>query len=183
MNRCRGRLSRIACVAALLYSVNLWAAESKPSEFEVKAAFLSNFARFVEWPEGTEQDTLRICIVGVDPFGNAFQTVLGRSPGSQPVHVDHLTVDNVLEGSCHILFVSSSETRKLGEILRRTRSAPMLTVSDVDGFAKAGGMVGFIIRKNKIRFQINPSAATQAGLRLSAKLLRLAEIVEDEGGR
>lgn len=175
-----GSIGLLLCANAL-WTTNLWAQESKPSEYEVKAAFLFNFARFVEWPEGTSLEDLRICIVGADPFGTAFETVLGQSTGRQPVQVEHLTAGDLPAGDCHILFVSGSESRQLANILRRGGQKPVLTVSDIDGFAQAGGMVGFIIRNNKIRFQINTAAAARADLRLSAKLLRLAEIVDDGG--
>ena len=175
------RLAMVGGLGLLLCAADPSAAQDKPSEYQVKAAFLLNFARFVEWPEGTNQDTLRICIVGNDPFGDAFQTILGRAPGSQPVHIMHPAAADVPGVDCHILFVSDSGSRELARILHQTHHEPMLTVGDADGFARAGGMVGFILRNNKIRFQINSTAATHAGLRLSAKLLRLAEIVDDGG--
>ncbi|MDA0334673.1 MAG: YfiR family protein [bacterium] len=175
------RLAMVGCLGLLLCAAEPSAAQDKPSEYQVKAAFLLNFARFVEWPEGTNQDTLRIGIVGTDPFGDAFQTILGQSPGGQPVQVMHPAAADLSAVDCHILFVSNSASRELDRILLQTHHGPMLTVGDMDGFARAGGMVGFILRNNKIRFQINSTAATRANLRLSAKLLRLAEIVDDGG--
>jgi hypothetical protein len=154
--------------------------QSKPTEYEVKAAFLFNFARFVEWPEQTPQDTLHICIVGEDRFGAAFAAVTAQSKSQQPILVHVFDGDTDLP-LCHILFVSGSEKRRLASILKRAGTRPVLTVSDLDGFAKAGGMIGFVLRKNKIRFQINNAAAARSKLTLSAKLLRLAEIVDDGG--
>jgi hypothetical protein len=87
-----GTIGLLVC-ANTLWTTNLWAQGRKPSEYEVKAAFLFNFARFVEWPDSTAQDPLRICIVGAYPFGTAFETVLGRSAGRQPVHVERLVRD------------------------------------------------------------------------------------------
>ena len=90
--------------------------QSKPTEYEVKAAFLLNFARFVEWPEQTPQDTLRICIVGEDRFGAAFAAVTAQSKSQQPVLVHVLDGETDLR-LCHILFVSGSENRRLASIL------------------------------------------------------------------
>lgn len=166
-------------VVLLLSVTSVWAADSRPTEYDVKAAFLLNFARFVEWPEDTTPDTLRICIVGKDPFDGAFDRVLGRLKGNRPIDIQQLSIDEA-PTDCHILFVSKTASRKLDDVLRRSQGLAMLTVSDADDFAPSGGMIGFVTRKNKIRFQINPAAANRAGLHLSAKLLRLPEIVDDE---
>lgn len=172
------RLCLIVVGLLLATAVALPAAEPKPTEYDVKAAFLYNFARFVEWPEGARQDTLRIGILGKDNFGNAFDAVLGRARQPQPVVVQR--VDQVDElGPCHILFVSDSERRHVAPTIASVAGRPILTVSDLEGFAERGGIVCFVTRQSKIRFQINPAAAERAGLRLSAKLLRLAELVEE----
>lgn len=179
-NRLQGGTRRLLlfCAVMLLCGTAVQA-DDKPTEYDVKAAFLFNFARFVEWPGAASPDTLRICIIGKDPFGGAFERILGQ--GSQPVEVRQLSTDQI-PASCHILFVSPSATDRLDAILHRSQGLAMLTVSDTDDFARSGGMIGFVTRKNKIRFQINPAAASRAGLHLSAKLLRLAEIVKDEDG-
>lgn len=159
----------------------LRADDPKPTEYEVKAAFILNFAHFTEWPDSVAADTLRVCILGDDPFGPTFDAILGRATGVRPVAVERDPSLDVA-GRCHILFVSLSEGHRVGEILERVGARPILTVSDVDSFAERGGIIGFVIRRSKIRFQINPAAADRAHLRLSAKLLRLAERVGPEAG-
>ena len=154
------------------------AGEGRPTEYEVKAAFLYNFARFVTWPDSAVQDTLTICIAGEDPFGDAFDTVLGRT-ATQPIRVRRHADATTVGDTCHVLFVSRDAQRRVADLVEDVGERPILTVSDIGGFAEAGGIIGFVIRQNKVRFQINPAAAERAGITLSAKLLRLAEIVGD----
>jgi hypothetical protein len=106
--------------------------------------------------------------------------VLGRSAGTAPLRVHRLASLDSLAAPCHMLFVSGSEERRTADVLERASAFSVLTVSDIDGFASSGGVIGFVIRRSKIRFQINPAAATRQGLTLSAKLMRLAEIVDED---
>ena len=155
------------------------AADEKPAEYAVKAAFLYSFARFTDWP-AAQPDTLHICILGEDPFGDAFDRVR-KAAAPQPVRIVHTTTLSPAP-SCHILYISRSESARLGHILALVGTRPVLTVSDVGGFAERGGMVCFVMRDKRVRFQINTAAAERAGIGLSAKLLRLAELVEESDG-
>lgn len=175
----RRSMARRLLLLALVASSPLRADETRPTEYEVKAAFLYNFTHFVAWPDSTAADTLRICILGDDPFGAALDAILDRTTGGRPVVVEHLASSEAAH-HCHILFISLSEERRVGQILEAVASRPILTVSDIDGFAERGGIVGFVTRHNKIRFQLNAAAADRAQVRLSAKLLRLAERVGQE---
>lgn len=145
----------------------------------MKAAFLLNFARFVDWPAAASSDTLRIGVVGHDPVAEALIRVGASRPGGA-VQVRHGLSATDRLNRFHILFIGTAQQRQLTDVLANVDGQPVLTVSDINGFAEAGGVIGFVQRRNKIRFQINPTVATRAQLTLSAKLLRLAELVQPE---
>jgi hypothetical protein len=150
-------------------------------EYQVKAAFILNFARFVEWPAGATKDPnapLEILVLGSAPIEEALlRTVRGQTVMGRPLSVRAIDgADQVPE--CHVLFISRSEERRLDAILKQVRSRCVLTVGEVEGFAEAGGVINFTTEENKVRFEINPDAAEGAGLKISSKLLSLARIVK-----
>ena len=151
------------------------------SEDQIKAAFLFNFARYVEWPEASFEgpsDAVRICMVGGDRFAEVVTRIVsGKQVADRPVSVDALAG---LEeaGSCHILYVEEAFAADASEIASRLAGSSVFTVSDRAGFAARGGVANFIWSDNKIRFEINPGAARRAGLKVSSRLLRLAKLVE-----
>lgn len=149
-----------------------------PNEYQVKAAFLYNFAKFVDWPAEAFTDSnapLVIGVIGDDPFGGALdQAVSGKSIGGHWLNVRRLKWGQDLR-SCHILYISSSERRRLPQIIQSLRGASVLTVGDVEEFNQQGGIINFILESNKVRFEINSRAADQARLRISSKLLALAK--------
>lgn len=157
---------------------------SAPPEYLVKAAFLYNFAKFVDWPDeafGDALGPLNLCILGRDPFGPFIQSIEGKtSQGRQLVVRRTDRVEDI--GNCHILFVSESEKKRLAAILQTTRDRHVLTVADMEGFARRGGIVTLVKVEDRIRFEINIDAAERAGLRISAKLLNLAKIIRDGDG-
>ena len=155
---------------------------NSPDEYQVKAAFLFNFAKFVDWPRGTyasPRAPFAICILGKDPFGGALDEVLaGKAMQNHPVSV--LRLKDRWEGRrCQIIFVSSSETRNYPEIIEALRGSSVLTVGETGGFAALGGTIEFTIENDRVRFAINPEAARRAGLKCSSRLLALARIVHD----
>lgn len=162
--------------AALLLLLALPAAAQAP-EYDVKAAFLFNFAKFVEWPAGAfagERAPLTICVFGDDPFGRSLDAVVqGERVGERGLAVERPERIGDLDG-CHVLFVSGSERERLPEVLARVEEEPVLTVGDADGFLRAGGIINFILEGSKVRFLINQEAAERSGLRISSKLMRLA---------
>lgn len=151
-------------------------------EYEAKAAFLYNFFRFVDWPEGVfddETDPFRIGVLGVDPFGRYLDNaVRDRTIDGRAIEVVRYSRLGDIEG-VHLLFVSESERDELPAIMERLASRPILTVGDVDGFAAHGGMVEFFFRSQRVAFRINHTAAQRAGLSMSARLLSLAVLVEE----
>ncbi len=168
---------RVVIALALLTSN----AEAHPvaGEYEVKAAYLLNFARFVEWrvdvlPVGAP---LQIAIVGKHSFGTALEEVLrGKSANGHPIVLRQLQWQDDLT-DCHIVFISASEESHLPEILVRLGRHHVLTVSDIDRFSLRGGMVEFRMVGNRVRFDINRAPASAAHLTISSKLLRVARAV------
>lgn len=153
------------------------AQEPQPSEYELKAAFLYNFAKFVEWPPGTfpqSSSPFVIGILGENPFADDLKkTVAGKKILEHPISV--VAFSTLAEATnCHILFISNSEKSRLGAIFKSLRGAPVLTVGENDQFTEAGGMINFVREANKIRFQINDESAKGARLKISSKLLSLA---------
>jgi hypothetical protein len=148
-------------------------------EYQVKAAFLYNFAKFIEWPDSAfadEHAPICIGIVGHDPFGEAFNGISTKTVQARPLEIRRFQSVQDIK-FCHILFISPSEKEHLASLLSILQERSMLTVSETAHFAQAGGMVNFIVRGKKIRLEINPLSAKRAGLKISSKLLQLATII------
>lgn len=162
-------------------------AEGQPvaGEYEVKAAYLLNFARFVEWrPEALPAGApLQIGIVGKHAFGRALEDVLrDKSANGHPILLRHLQWQDHL-ANCHIIFISASEEIHLPEILVRLGRQNVLTVSDIDRFSLRGGIVEFRMVGNRVRFDIDRATAGAARLEISAKLLSVARAVHEGRAR
>lgn len=148
-------------------------------EYLIKAAILYNFAKFTRWPAAafaSADAPLELCVIGVDPFGEALATIDGKRVGERKLRT-RLIADAAQVARCHLLFVSASETERLGDVLAAADGAAVLTVADLPEFARAGGIIALKVVEDRTRFDVNRSAADRAGLTLSAKLLRLAETV------
>jgi hypothetical protein len=149
-------------------------------EYEIKAVFLYNFAQFVEWPPDAFPDKsapLVIGILGTDPFGAYMDDVVrGETVNGRPFVIRRFARADEVDG-CHILFISSSESGHLDEILDSLKGKSVLTVGEMDGFSQFGGIIRFVTENNKVRLRINVTAAKLAGLKISSKLLRPAQIV------
>jgi hypothetical protein len=153
------------------------AQESPPTEHQLKAAFLLNFAKFVEWPPAAFAETgspILLGILGENPFGDAVeQTIRGKTINNRPLMVKQFRLAAEAT-NCHILFIGASEKARLPETLAALRGTSVLTVGEMDRFTETGGMINFVRQGNKIRFQINEVAAKSVGLKISSKLLSLA---------
>ena len=161
-------------------------AQSRPTEYQIKAAFLSKFAGFVEWPAGSFADSTApvvIAILGRDPFGEAIDSVVkGKTVRGRAFRIER--VDKLAAASsAHIVYVSESKRRQLAAILEQTRDLPLLTVSDIQSFARDGGIVAFGAREERVTLTINAGAAKRAGLRVSSRLLKIARIVGETGDK
>jgi hypothetical protein len=143
------------------------AQEYQPSEYQLKAAFLFNFAKFVESP-------FVIGVLGENPFGGDLErTIRDKTVNGRVLQIKECHSPTEAK-ECQILFISNSEKKRLLEILESFRGTSVLTVGETDNFTVSGGIIGFIREGNKIRFQINDQAARSARLKISSKLLSLA---------
>jgi len=156
--------------------------QAPAGEYQVKAAFLPNFARYVEWPTTSlpvPASPLVIGVVGEDPFGGVLDAFLhGVVANGHPIQLRHMRRGDPLS-ACHLLFISSSEAPQLAMILRSLEGTSILTVSDIDRFALSGGMIELRMVGNRVRFDVNRRAADEAHLKISSKLLRVARAVID----
>jgi hypothetical protein len=177
--RTRARGIPVAGLYGLFLTLNLVAQAPKPTEYEVEAAYLSNFGRFVEYPAkaGVATEPFNVCVLGKDPFGPLLDAALkGETIGNQPMAAKRLPGLEDAAG-CHILFLSSSTDNQLNTILGALGNSSVLTVSDMPEFTKRGGMIQFVLDGNRVRFEINIAAAQHAKLSLSSQLLKLAVAV------
>jgi len=168
---------------ALDFGHNALAQSKKPSEYIIKAAFLYNFSKFVDWPGevfADDQSPIILCILGKDPFGNVLESIEEKAVKGRKLMIKRREEIEDLE-RCHILFISRSEKRNLAQIFDKIADWHVLTVSDMDSFALQGGVIGLLTEEKKIRLQINLKAAQRRGVKISSKLLNLAQIVENEG--
>jgi hypothetical protein len=153
------------------------AQQSPASEYEVKAAYLFNFGRFIEWSDKAapaKEGAFEICVLGQDPFGSTLDATLnGTSLKGKSVAAKRISKAQDIN-SCRILFISSSEDGRLKEILETLEKSNVLTVSDIPGFSQRGGMIQFVVQGSKVRFEINLGSAEEAGLSVSSELLKVA---------
>ena len=159
-------------------------AQTRFEERDVKATFVFNFAQFVEWPEASFADAQHPIVIGVlgeNPFGTALDDIVnGEIIGGRPLSVQRFArVEDITV--CHILFVSGSERSRLPQIFAALKGRPILTVSDVPGFAARGGMIGFATEQRSIHLQVNLTVARASGLTISSNILRTATIVAGGG--
>lgn len=154
-------------------------AQAKETEAKIKVAYVYNFLKFVEWPErdGDAPATpVRICLVGSD----SIRTMLGEL-SIRKVRERQIQVEQIKDLSglsiCHLVYLSRSEEAALPQVLQRIDGAPVLSASDIPGFAHKGGMIGFATEDNRVKIEINQSSVRRAGLRVSAKLLEIARLV------
>lgn len=159
---------------------DIYAQESKPGEYEVKAVFLYNFVKFVEWPDDKDTRTGRIvniCILGEDPFGNAFDFIQDETIDNRKLAVKRVRTHHHID-DCQVLFISSSEKENITHILRTVKGSNILTVGDTNGFAQKGVIINFYIEQNKVRFEINLDSLRRSGLSVSSKVMHLAKIIQ-----
>jgi YfiR/HmsC-like len=190
-----GIARRYSRAAVLVFAVAFLSLRSSPAteprnkvarENDLKAVFLFNFTQFVEWPAAAFSDPTEPFVIGVlgeDPFGKSLddivadETVKNRKIVIQRYH-------NVREiTNCHILFISQSESARLGHIIESLNGKNILTVGETDGFSEAGGAIRFLVVQNKLHLRINLDSVHAAQLTISSKLLRQAEIIESKPGQ
>jgi hypothetical protein len=177
--RCQGPVCLLVAFVPWFFCLgpSLHAQQPKTGEFQVKAAYLYNFGKFVAWPDETgsgRTDSFEICVLGTDPFGHALDSTLaGGTIGGKSVMAKRISKPQDVN-SCRILFISSSEESHLKDVLMVLDKTRVLTVSDIPRFSERGGMIGFTLEGSRVRFDVNLDSAEGAGLTLSSELLRVA---------
>lgn len=155
-------------------------ADAPISEATMKAAFVYNFVKFVNWPAqapGAAPEPVKLCLIGSqDPFLAALKGIDGKSAQNRTIAVRRLGPGAELRG-CHILAIAESESGRLPELVRAAAEHDVLTVAEIQGFIDAGGTIGLVVDRNKVHFEINLESARQANLGLSSHLLKLARRV------
>ena len=166
------------CICTIAVDGSVATSQPASAEYQVKAAFLYNFAKFVVWPPQafpSPDSPFTICLAG-DPFEGALdRTVQGELLDRRPLMVRRIIPAEDLRG-CQMIYVAPNE-RRSEEIINAAANSPILTVGETDDFINEGGIIHFVKSGSRIHFQINPDAAERASLRVSARLLRLADIV------
>ena len=177
-----------ACLAAALLCASRNAAAQEPATYEVKAAFLTNFAKFAEWPPDTLLDgaPMTFCVMGDEDVASAIERLKSRHGPGRQFRVLRLKVDilshrqeSALQ-ACHVLYASGIETKLWPVLLAAIEGKPLFSVSDSPGFAERGGLAALYVELKRMRFAINVDTMRRSGLHLSAALLSLAKIVKDD---
>jgi len=162
-----------ACTATAAYA-------QVASEYQVKAAYLYQFLNFVDWPESAFRDAndpFEICILGIDPFGSDLDRIIqNKQVRGRAIHVRRSSA-SARPTRCHIVFIAETERTRMQWILESVSGQSVLTVGELPAFEENGGMFRFVIERDSVRLRINAHSATQAGLRISSRLLSVATLV------
>jgi len=175
----------IAGLAAALFCAAPYAgADGTEQEARLlKAAFLYNFAKFTYWPDETwsaSRDPLTLCTMGDDELIEVLERLAGKPIKGRTVRFRRLADTRELT-QCHMLYVATSESSQVADIISALIRKPLLTVSEVSSFARSGGIIQLYREKERLRFIINRHNAREAGLRLNARLLNLAVVIDNGG--
>jgi hypothetical protein len=179
MNRLYLNFLIVLCLTAC-GAADVSAQEQKAGEYQVKALFIYNFINFVDWPAGSSFDsspTVNVCVIGEDPFGEALNDIRSETVKGKRLAIRFYRSYDEPEG-CHLLFIPASEKNHMGRILRSISDKSVLTVADTEESVRQGAVIGFFIEQKRVRFAVNLEAARRAGLKISAKLLKLAKIIK-----
>lgn len=156
-------------------------AEDQTSEYKIKAVYLYNFTNFVSWPDSAlpkDAQSIKVCVLGKSPLGALLEPISHMKSQGKAITIENIEDIRALEKKgCQILFISASEQGAVAALLRKTAPMHILTVSDMEGFAEYGGIIGFVLKEGRVRLEVNLSAARQADLTISAKLLEIATVL------
>jgi hypothetical protein len=173
------RIFRALAALMLSGSIVVRGEDASTRESAIKAAYLFNFIKYIDWPPdvlGPQDSEIHLGVLGENPFGKALQTLEGKMVKGRRLSVREAHQVADLKG-CQLVFISASESDRLAAILQALKHYKVLTVGESQGFAENGGIINFIEERNKVRFQINLEAAKRCGLTISSDLLKLAKIV------
>jgi YfiR/HmsC-like len=174
------RLFLLVLFSALAPGTPVLRAQERPTEYQVKAVYLFNFSRFVGWPPqapSTPPDSFPICVLGKDPFGPALDAALAGENISGKSVVARRVAQPQDAAACRVVYISTSEEGRLKDVLAALDKTGVLTVSDIPRFSQRGGMIQFVLQGDRVRFEVNLTSATEAGLTLSSDLLKVAAAV------
>ncbi len=153
-----------------------YAQDIKHTEYQIKSAFIYNFAKFVYWPDESNDSTLTLYVIGEASFYAALDTIEGKIIRGKTLQIKHIkSLRNIKD--CDLLFITSAEKDNLENLINPICGSSILTIGDTKGFAERGVMINLYIEEERVRFEINVEAASQAGLEISSQLLKLAKIV------
>jgi hypothetical protein len=186
------RLGAVCRVSLLIWAVNLSPAtgiftaaaeDEMPTDFQLKAAFLINFPKYVDWPTNVFAETnspITVAIFGDENVANAVQDMIGsgRIIGGHPLALKRIAREEEITGDCQILFIAASEQQRIPSILEQIRGKKILTVSESDDFLEQDGIINLARQGRKIRLQVNLTAAGNAQLKISSRLLVAADVVK-----
>jgi hypothetical protein len=192
LRRCRAGLGAVCRVFLLIWAVHLslvtgittaGAEEKMPADFQVKAAFLINFPKYVDWPASAFAETnspIVVAILGDENVANAVQNMIGsgRIIGGHPLVLKRIAREEDISRDCQILFVAASERQRNPSILGKIRGEQILAVGESDDFLDQNGIINLARQGRKIRLQVNLIAAGNAQLKISSRLLVAADVVK-----
>ncbi|MCA1659830.1 MAG: YfiR family protein [Verrucomicrobiaceae bacterium] len=175
--RCMAAVAAIILLAGVLPGGHTSAA--LPNEYALKSVFLYNFCRFIDWPGAAfagPDDPIVIGIFGEDPFGPLLnEAVQGETFHGRGIRIEYYRNPRDVT-RCHLLFVSGSETPRVGDVLAAVAGRSIVTVGETESFLERGGMISLVADRNRIRLLVNPEPLRAAKVDVSSKLLRVAEI-------
>jgi len=174
--RCRFCLLVLVCLTSLVQT-----AHAELSEYQIKAAMIYNMTRFMDWPDDALSPSatqFTICVAGKGGLGSAVASLQGKQVKGKTVTIHQSTLTHG-PLACQVLVLCDLDKNTTSALLERTRSSAVVTVADSPGFARSGGTVGFMLQNGKVRFEINQTAAQRHRIRISAQLLKLAQIVQE----
>ena len=175
------KLNKIIFIVVFIFlNTGVYTQTKQVTEYQLKAAYLFNFLKFVQWPDSVfknDSSTIIIGVLGKDPFGSTLDKIVyGEKIENHLIIIKRFNSLDDLK-YCHALFISSSEEDSVQAVLKGVGKSSILTISDIDNFSSNGGDIGFYVENNKLRFTINIKSLQRSNLKISSKLLRLAKIV------
>lgn len=170
-----GRGRAVHIVAAFFITCSLCLqAQTRPSEYQVKAAYLYNFGKFVNWPGDHNFSDFNVCVLGTDPFGPTLDRIISNATINGKKVLAKRIAKPQDAAECRIVFLGSSEASRLPSDIAALNKLGVLTVSDIPDFIQRGGMIQFVLDGDRVRFEVDLTAAKEAGLSLSSELLKVA---------
>lgn len=162
-------------LAPLIWLLTAPCSHAGNTETEVKAAFIYNFTKFVEWPQAAlpADAPMQLCVLGKDDVGNRLRQLHGREAQGRPLQVRYLSSVEERAG-CHVLFIAQDNEEQLPQLLKPLTDNTILTVSDTRDFSRKGGMIELYVESSRVQFMVNLVPAQQVGLKISARMLQLA---------